>query len=96
MNTPTPTAIERLYFEHENDTWGESEESKAAYTRCEAEFAKYNPEPTLDEKNGIFDAVSGYGAVERREGFIDGFRYAVKLMGEVYAAPESNQRGADT
>lgn len=57
---------------------------------------KYNPEPTLDEKNGIFDAVSGYGAVERREGFIDGFRYAVKLMCEVYAAPGSNQRGADT
>lgn len=70
--------------------------SKAAYARCEAEFAKYNPEPTLDEQNGIFDAVASYGAVERREGFIDGFKYAVKLIGEFYAAPESNQRGADT
>ena len=93
----TPTAIARLYyFERENDTWGESEESKAAYARCEAEFAKYNPDPTLDEQHGIFDAVSGYGAVERREGVIDGFMLAVKLMGEVFAAPESNQRGADT
>lgn len=92
----TPTPIERLYFEHENGTWGESEESKAAYARCEAEFAKYNPEPTLDEQNGIFDAVASYGAVERREGFIDGFKLAIKLMGEVYAAPESSQRGADT
>ena len=92
----TPTPIGRLFFEHENETWGESEESKAAYARCEAEFAKYNPEPTLDEQNDMFDAVVGYGAVERREGFIDGFKYAVKLMGEVYAVPESNQRGSDT
>lgn len=85
----TPTPIERLYFEQNNETRGESAENKA-------EFAKRNPEPTLDEQNGIFDAVASYGAVERREGFIDGFKYAVKLMGEVYAAPESNQRGADT
>lgn len=37
------------------------------------------------------DAVFNYGSIERREGFIDGFKLAVKLMGEVYAAPE---RGA--
>lgn len=92
----TPTPIERLYFEQNNETRGESAENKAAFARCEAEFAKRNPEPTLDEQNGIFAAVASYGAVERREGFIDGFKYAVKLMGEVYAAPESNQRGADT
>lgn len=38
-----------------------------------------------------FYAVAEYGAIERREGFIDGFRLAVKLMGEVYAAPGGNQ-----
>lgn len=92
----TPTLIERIYFEQNNETRGDSAENKAAFARCEAELAKYNPEPTLDEQNGIFDAVANYGAVERREGFIDDFKYAVKLMGEVYAAPESNQRGADT
>ena len=48
----TPTAIERLYFEHENDTWGESEESKAAYARCEAEFAKYNAVQQNDDRQG--------------------------------------------
>lgn len=80
----TPTLIERIYFEHENDTRGDSAENKAAFARCEAEFAKLNPETTLAEQDDLFDAVAGYGAVERREGFIDGFRLAVKLMGEVY------------
>ena len=36
----TPTAIERLYFEHEDETWGDSPESKAAFDRCGAEFRK--------------------------------------------------------
>lgn len=93
----TPTAIERLYFEHENETWGDSEESKAAYSRCEAEYFKHNPEPTLDEQNGIFDVVSNYGAIERREGFVDGFKLAVQLMGEVlYTANTTDRRGTRT
>ena len=83
-----PTLIERLYFEHENDTLDDSAENKAAFARCEAEFAKLNPETTLAERDDLFDAVAGYGAVERREGFVDGFRYAVKLMGEVYNGGE--------
>ncbi len=84
----TPTLIERLYFEQLDETEGDSAENKAAFARCEAEFAKYNPDPTIDEQNGMFDAVVGYGAVERREGFVDGFRLAVKLMGEVYNGGE--------
>lgn len=81
----TLTAIEWLYFEQLDETEGDSAENKAAYARCEAEFAKHIPNPTIDEQNGMFDAVVGYGAVERREGFCDGFRLAVKLMGEVYS-----------
>ena len=84
----TPTLIERLYFEQLDETEGDSAENKAAFARCEAEFAKYNPDPTIDEQNGMFDAVVGYGAVERREGFVDGFWLAVKLMGEVYNGGE--------
>lgn len=96
MGIPTPTAIERLYFDFNNDTRGSSAESWAALESCRAEFSKYNPNPTRDEQNSADDTIIEYGAVERREGFIDGFKLAVKLMGEVYAAPESNQRGADT
>lgn len=83
-----PTLIERIYFEHENDTRGDSAENKAAFARCEAEFAKLNSETTLAERDDLFDAVAGYGAVEHREGFVDGFRYAVKLMSEVYNGGE--------
>lgn len=39
----TPTTIERLYSEFENNACGECEESaenKTAYNCCEAEFAK--------------------------------------------------------
>ena len=89
----TPTAIERLYFEHEDETWGDSPESKAAFDRCGAEFRKYNPEPTLDEENGIDDAISNYGAIERREGFVDGFKPAVQLMSEVLYTANTTDRG---
>ena len=89
----TPTAIERLYFEHENETKGESEEGQAAFSRCEAEFYKRNPEPTLDEQNAVFDAVANYGAVARREGFVDGFKLAVRLLCEVYAPQTTDRKG---
>lgn len=84
----TPTLIEQLYFEQLDETGGDSAENKAAFARCKAEFAKFKPNLTLAEQNDIFDAVAGYGAVERREGFVGGFRYAVKLMGEVYNGGE--------
>lgn len=91
-----PTVIEQLYDSYIGSLESDSEENKAAYARCEAEYSNYNPNPTIREQNDLFNVIAGYGEGERREGFIDGFKLAVKLMGEVYAAPESNQRGADT
>lgn len=88
MNKET---IEWLYFQHQSEALAGSAESKAAFSRCEAEFAKCKPNPTTSEQNDEFYAVAEYGAIERREGFIDGFRLAVKLMGEVYSAPGGNQ-----
>lgn len=91
-----PTVIEQLCDSYIGSLESDSEENKAAYARCEAEYSNYNPNPTTSEQSRLFSVIAGYGEVERREGFIDGFKLAVKLMGEVYAAPESNQRGADT
>lgn len=91
-----PTVIEQLCDRYIGSLESDSEENKAAYTRCEAEYSKYNPNPTDSEQSRLFSVIADYGEVERREGFIEGFKLAVKLMGEVYAVPKSNQRGADT
>lgn len=94
-----PTAIERLYSEFENNACGECEESaesKAAYNRCEAEFAKFKPNPTIEEQNDIFDAIVNFGAVKQREGFVDGFKLAVKLMGEAYSESGTRTIPPDT
>ena len=92
----TPTAIERLYYDFSNETKPGSAESWEALDKCREEFTRQNPKPTIEAQNSADDVVIAYGEIHRREGFIDGFKLTVKLMGEVYAAPESNQRGADT
>lgn len=92
----TLAAIDQLYNDYITRLDGDSEESAAALRECRAELLKLKPRATRAEQNNADDAIFNYGSIERREGFIDGFRYAVKPMGEVYAAPESNQRGADT
>lgn len=85
MNIPEPTTIERIYFEHESRTCSNSEESTNAVRECRAVLLKIDPGATKAEQNDMEEGVYNYGAIERREGFIDGFKYAVKLMGEVYA-----------
>lgn len=85
MNIPEPTAIEQLYNDYTTRLDSDSEESANALRECRAEFLKLNPRATRAEQNSAEDALYNYGAIERREGFIDGFKYAVKLMGEVYA-----------
>ena len=92
----TLTAIDQLYNDYITRLDGDSEESAAALRVCRAELLKLKPRATRVEQNNADDAVFNYGSIERREGFIDGFKLAVKLMGEVYATPESSQRGADT
>lgn len=87
----TLTAINQLYDDYITRLDGDSEESAAALRECRAELLKLKPRATRAEQNSADDAVFNYGSIERREGFIDGFKLAVKLMGEVYAAPE---RGA--
>lgn len=85
MNIPELTALEQLYNDYTNRLDSDSEESAAALRECRAEFLKLKPRAARAEQNSAEDAIYNYGAIERREGFIDGFKYAVKLMGEVYA-----------
>lgn len=85
MNIPEPTALEQLYNDYTTRLGSDSEESAAALRECRAEFLKLKPRAARAEQNSAEDAIYNYGAIERREGFIDGFKYAVKLMGEVYA-----------
>lgn len=85
MNIPEPTALEQLYNDYTTRLDSDSEESAAALRECRAEFLKLKPRAAKAEQNSAEDAIYNYGAIERREGFIDGFKYAVKLMGEVYA-----------
>lgn len=40
-----PTVIEQLCDSYIGSLESDSEENKAAYTRCEAEYSKYNPNP---------------------------------------------------
>ena len=84
--------IEKIYFRYDDAKSGSSEECRKALDKCRNEFIRQNPNPDREATNNAVDVVIAYGEVHRREGFIDGFRYAVKLMGEVYAVPESSQR----
>lgn len=85
MNIPEPTALEQLYYDFNNETKPGSAESWEALDKCREKFARQNPNSTIEAQNSADDAVIAYGEIHRREGFIDGFKYAVKLMGEVYA-----------
>ena len=44
-NMNEPTVIEQLCDSYIGSLESDSEENKAAYTRCEAEYSKYNPNP---------------------------------------------------
>lgn len=77
--------IEQIYFRYDEAKSGSSEESREALDKCRKEFIRQNPNIAREATNNAVDAVISYGEVHRREGFIDGFRYAVKLMAEVYA-----------
>lgn len=53
-----PTAIEQLCDSYIGSLESDSEENKAAYARCEAEYIKYNPNPTASEQSRLFSVIA--------------------------------------
>lgn len=80
----TPTDIEKIFFKEQESSSGDSQEGNAAFDSYTAELQRIKPDITIAEQNDLFDCVADYGAINRREGFVEGFKYAIRLMNEVY------------
>ena len=71
--------IFECYYENKlNKKNGESKETRDAYTRAFEEISDFS-----DNLENTMEAVSLYGIAAEKEGFLNGFRIAWKLMEEM-------------
>lgn len=79
------TKIEAIYDSYIQETKGNDDVSMSAQGKIQEVLRKKKQELEWQEFEQYRDQIYEIASIAEKAGFINGFRYAIRLMGECYA-----------